>query len=205
MVYSRGYVFSAAVVHILLLLACLTPRGALSFTPKQLSGIDRRQLLQQIVLFGPLAANAQQQPPDGGVTTITTIAKDKYGADLDAKKYIASKPPRDRSLVMGLKGEPTYLIMNNNNNDDDDRQLEKFALNAECTHLGCIVPWSEFEKKFVCPCHGSQYDAMGNVLRGPAPHALALAHVEVDEASGRIGMTPWTEIDFRTGEKPWWK
>jgi Rieske Fe-S protein len=192
--------FSDFIVHTLLLLACVAV-GCFSFTPK-LAEIDRRQLLQIIVLFGPLSANAQQQQQqqqqqqDG---VITTFAKDKFGSDLDAKKYIASKPPRDRSLVMGLKGDPTYLIVNN------DRQLENFALNAECTHLGCIVPWSEFENKFVCPCHGSQYDYMGKVLRGPAPHDLALAHVEVDETSGRIAMTPWTEIDFRTDEKPWWK
>lgn len=38
-----------------------------------------------------------------------------------------------------------------------------------CTHLGCVVPWNKAENKFKCPCHGSQYDANGMKIRGPAP------------------------------------
>ena len=39
-----------------------------------------------------------------------------------------------------------------------------------CTHLGCIVKPSE--TGFDCPCHGSKFDAQGNVLGGPAPRSL---------------------------------
>jgi cytochrome b6-f complex iron-sulfur subunit len=42
------------------------------------------------------------------------------------------------------------------------------------------------------------------VVRGPAPLSLALAHVEEAE-DGKVQLKPWTEIDFRTGEAPWWK
>ena len=38
-----------------------------------------------------------------------------------------------------------------------------------CTHLGCVVPWNSAENKFICPCHGSQYNNQGKVVRGPAP------------------------------------
>lgn len=55
----------------------------------------------------------------------------------------------------------------------------------------------------MCPCHGSQYNAEGKVVRGPAPLSLALAHRE--EADGKVVLKPWTETDFRTGEAPWWK
>ena len=169
------------------------------------SDIDRRQLLQQIVLFSvtsfitlpEAAASAPLIPKTTKATA--TFAKDKFGSALIAEQYVASKPARDRSLVFGLKDEPTYLIIN-----EDKSSLLTFALNAECSHLGCIVPWNEFEKKFECPCHGSTYDAMGNVLRGPAPKSLTLAHVDTDEESGKIVMSPWTETDFRTNESPWW-
>ena len=60
------------------------------------------------------------------------------------------------------------------------------------------------ENKFMCPCHGSQYDMNGKVVRGPAPLSLALAHADVDD-NDVIQFSPWTETDFRTGLAPWWK
>lgn len=40
-----------------------------------------------------------------------------------------------------------------------------------CTHLGC-VPNRNAEGGWLCPCHGSMYDASGRVIRGPAPKNL---------------------------------
>ena len=92
----------------------------------------------------------------------------------------------------------SYLIVK------EDKTLESYGLNAVCTHLGCVVPWSAAANKFQCPCHGSQYAPTGAVVRGPAPLPLALAHCDVDDASGKIIFSPWTEIDFRTNAKGWW-
>ena len=47
-----------------------------------------------------------------------------------------------------------------------------YALSTECTHLGCTVIWSEEERKFKCPCHGSGFHASGINFEGPAPRAL---------------------------------
>jgi len=46
------------------------------------------------------------------------------------------------------------------------------ALSSKCTHLGCTVPWDPKEKKFACPCHASAFDIRGEVLNPPAPRAL---------------------------------
>ncbi|WP_310415309.1 Rieske 2Fe-2S domain-containing protein, partial [Chamaesiphon sp. OTE_8_metabat_110] len=59
------------------------------------------------------------------------------------------------------------------------------------------------ENKFMCPCHGSQYDAAGKMVRGPAPKSLPLVHAAVT-ANDTIAITPWTETDFRTDEPAWW-
>ena len=32
--------------------------------------------------------------------------------------------------------------------------------------------------------------------------SLALAHTDIKDDG--VFFTPWTETDFRTGEKPWW-
>ena len=59
-----------------------------------------------------------------------------------------------------------------------DRQLYVFnsadgfyCISSVCTHLGCNV--KRGGPGFECPCHGSQFDENGQVVRGPAPKPLA--------------------------------
>ncbi len=47
------------------------------------------------------------------------------------------------------------------------------AMSAVCTHLGCTVNRSDDGNGFQCPCHGSRFDADGQVVAGPAPRALS--------------------------------
>lgn len=48
------------------------------------------------------------------------------------------------------------------------------AFSNVCTHRGCSVPYVAADGKFECPCHGSQYDKTGQVIKGPAPKRLPL-------------------------------
>ncbi|KAK3424262.1 hypothetical protein EUGRSUZ_F01067 [Eucalyptus grandis] len=125
-----------------------------------------------------------------------TVAKDAVGNDVIAAEWLKNHGPGDRTLTQGLKGDPTYLVV------ESDKTLATYGINAVCTHLGCVVPWNAAEKKFICPCHGSQYNNQGRVVRGPAPLSLALAHADIDD--GKVVFVPWVETDFRTGEAPWW-
>jgi len=54
------------------------------------------------------------------------------------------------------------------------------ALNRECTHLGCTVPWVADEERFVCPCHASAFDIRGDVLSPPAPRPLDIFPVRIE-------------------------
>jgi len=85
---------------------------------------------------------------------------------------------------------------------DGDDAIGNFGINAICTHLGCVVPWNSGANKYICPCHGSQYDANGKVVRGPAPLSLALTHIDIQDDN--VFVSQWSETDFRTGDKPWW-
>ncbi|EKX34091.1 plastid Reiske Fe-s protein [Guillardia theta CCMP2712] len=167
--------------------------------------MGRRQLMNALLLgsvSGPLLVLpavliSYLVPAKAGGGGGGTVAKDALGNDVKIENWLKTHGPGDRSLVQGLKGDATYLIVN------DDKALENFAVNAVCTHLGCVVPWNKAANKFCCPCHGSQYDKNGKVVRGPAPLSLALA--KRGEQDGTVVLSSWTETDFRTGTAPWWK
>jgi cytochrome b6-f complex iron-sulfur subunit len=46
------------------------------------------------------------------------------------------------------------------------------ALYQKCVHLGCRVPQCVSSQWFECPCHGSQYNRVGEKKGGPAPRGL---------------------------------
>jgi cytochrome b6-f complex iron-sulfur subunit len=54
------------------------------------------------------------------------------------------------------------------------------ALSRKCTHLGCTLPWVEKENKFTCPCHASTFDITGKVISAPAPRALDIYPVIIE-------------------------
>jgi cytochrome b6-f complex iron-sulfur subunit len=57
------------------------------------------------------------------------------------------------------------------------------ALYQKCVHLGCRVPWCKTSQWFECPCHGSQYNRVGEKKGGPAPRGLDRFVVSVDGGS----------------------
>lgn len=54
---------------------------------------------------------------------------------------------------------------------DEEGRLHE--LSARCPHLGCIVAWNGAEGTWDCPCHGSRFEPLGEVIEGPAVRPLA--------------------------------
>src|SRR6478609_2187098 len=53
-----------------------------------------------------------------------------------------------------------------------DKKGEQHLFSARCTHLGCTIGWNPAERTFDCPCHGSRFNEMGEVVNGPAARPL---------------------------------
>jgi Rieske Fe-S protein len=62
------------------------------------------------------------------------------------------------------------------------------VLSSHCTHLGCKINRME-NGRLACPCHGSEYDLEGKVLKGPAYKSLQIlpsklssdgTHIEIE-------------------------
>jgi cytochrome b6-f complex iron-sulfur subunit len=57
------------------------------------------------------------------------------------------------------------------------------ALYQKCPHLGCRVPSCATSQWFECPCHGSQYNQVGEKKGGPAPRGMDLFPTTVSGGS----------------------
>nr|WP_290669628.1 Rieske 2Fe-2S domain-containing protein [Ardenticatena sp.] len=60
------------------------------------------------------------------------------------------------------------------------------ALYVVCTHLGCLYRWQEAQNRFICPCHGSQFQKDGTYIQGPAPRSLDRFVIRMLDAAGNV-------------------
>ena len=87
-----------------------------------------------------------------------------------ARSYVTSYPsealpkakgiPNYKKILPGLEGGVT-------------------ALYQKCPHLGCRVPECKSSQWFECPCHGSQYNRVGEKKAGPAPRGMDLFAIDI--------------------------
>jgi cytochrome b6-f complex iron-sulfur subunit len=63
------------------------------------------------------------------------------------------------------------------------------ALSLICSHLGCSVLWNGEKSQFICPCHSSAFDPLGNVISSPAPRALDYYPVTIEAGKVKIDIS----------------
>lgn len=78
------------------------------------------------------------------------------GSEVDTVDQIA--PQSGAVIRRGIRKVAVYR--------DADNRLHEFS--ASCPHLGCVVSWNKAEGTWDCPCHGSRFEATGQVINGPA-------------------------------------
>jgi Rieske Fe-S protein len=69
-----------------------------------------------------------------------------------------------------------------------------------CPHLGCEIDYAADRNAFACPCHASEFDAVGRRKFGPSPRDMDKLECRVSppDENGRR----WIEVryqEFRTG------
>ena len=107
-------------------------------TPSDVPSMGRRQFMNLLtfgtatgVALGALYPVANYfMPLRAGGGGGGTSAKDELGNPITASGWLSNHPAGDRSLVQGLKGDPTYLIV------EGSEAIGSFGINAICTHLG---------------------------------------------------------------------
>jgi len=87
---------------------------------------------------------------------------------LEVKKQKASVLPYNKNRKVSFV--ENYIIISN--------EGKTVVLSAHCSHLGCKINRTEMDR-LVCPCHGSEYDLNGNVLKGPAYRNLEVIPAKV--------------------------
>ena len=68
-----------------------------------------------------------------------------------------------------------------------ETETETRAFDIHCTHLGCPLSFSSGAGKFVCPCHGGNFDIEGNVTGGPPPRPMIQYAVQVVDGNVQVG------------------
>jgi menaquinol-cytochrome c reductase iron-sulfur subunit len=64
-----------------------------------------------------------------------------------------------------------------------------------CPHLGCRYSWVDAQKKFICPCHGSQFSDVGTHEAGPAQRGLDPLPLKIGDNKAEI---TWIEYKQNT-------
>jgi menaquinol-cytochrome c reductase iron-sulfur subunit len=127
---------------------------------------------------------------------------------LPAAFYLLLKPRQDDAgsmveiadLARLAEGKPLEVVYTRTRVDGWKQVKEKttawvvkagrtdaIAYSPQCTHLGCAYHWEEAGRKFVCPCHNSEFSLDGKVLTGPAPRPLDRLPSKIVEGKLLIG------------------
>jgi len=109
----------------------------------------------------------------GGLLSLGGLVRflDFKGAPESPSEFNLGDPSKYQVDSHTLRADIPAMIFN--------RSGEISAISLTCTHLGCML--EEAGESYSCPCHGSQFDRNGQVLKGPAKNPLRPLRVELQE------------------------
>ena len=99
-------------------------------------------------------------------TKVATVAGLKVGGQV---QFAAPHAGSGSGAVQGLLIHPSAGVYR--------------AVVQACPHQGCPVSFSQAQKEFLCPCHGSAFTQTGALIQGPAQRGLSPFTVTVSKGS----------------------
>lgn len=153
------------------------------------------------VTTAPAAAPTTAAPTTAAATTTkaatavapTTAASTTTAASATTAAASGAAPAGFNALglVSSFKadGDPVAFTASNKKGFVYNKAGQFYVFSNVCTHQGCEVPYQAAQSKFVCPCHDSQFDKTGEVLKGPAAKRLPQYDFQVvgDTLYGKVG------------------
>jgi cytochrome b6-f complex iron-sulfur subunit len=121
----------------------------------------------------------------GGMVLIPALGK-FYGCSAGAESIMVSASPDGvikYNIGSRLKNTGEGVLLEVEKSDSKILLIKKSrdsfsAFDPTCTHKGCeIIKRRDFME---CPCHGSEFDLDGNVIKGPAQIPLSNFRSEYD-------------------------
>ncbi len=90
------------------------------------------------------------------------------------------------------RGKPIFVLKKTDKMKKDDRDIivgkeRYFIAIGLCTHLGCIPAYYPDQLKFICACHGGQFDTAGRVLKSPPPIPLYIPPFKIEGTKVVLG------------------
>ncbi|MBN2085270.1 MAG: Rieske (2Fe-2S) protein [Anaerolineales bacterium] len=129
--------------------------------------INRREFLKTLAASGGAAALAALLAGCGEAVPTGAGTDSAAGVTLDlAAPENQSLAAVGGALAIGANSlDPKGMLLYRMN------ESTVLVFSRRCTHQGCVM--GEFKDGVaLCPCHGSQFDTTGNVVKGPATDAL---------------------------------
>lgn len=106
-----------------------------------------------------------------GTTALRGVASQSGQAAVHLARYFFQIPSETASqLSPGQGGILFYQGKKLGGYRDLDGSL--YLVDLRCPHLGCQLEWNPDERSWDCPCHGSRFDARGQLLSGPAQEGI---------------------------------
>jgi len=141
--------------------------------------VDRRQFLTRLWLgCAGLFVGA-------GLWTSWDLIKPLTATGFGGKVRAVSPDAVPESGVLEIRAARAYLTR--------DADGEIIALSEKCTHLGCRVPFCQSSGQFECPCHGSNFNRVGEYRAGPAPRGLD--RYPIEEENGLLVIDTGSTIE----------